>query len=356
MDLLSQLIAIPSESTHESVIANFIEHWLAECGITVYRQDGNVIAYIKGDDSQKALIFNGHIDTVPSDDPEKWTYGPYTPTIIGEIIYGSGASDMKSGDAGLMLLAEHYQTHTPPCDLWFSFVTQEETDGSGTQSFLTWFYEQKHNETYEQIEGLIPEPTDCDYFGLGHRGNYFVKLLLAPDTPELPRTIASLSRAIETLQRDWQATYKHPLLGLPTIGLTGVHYDAETAPNTGASLVIDVRTTPELHDNFERDLARFLHNGYPTASYQVISDCPVGWCPDDSELRTIATEHFSAIGQQPMTGSTDLCFFSERDIPCLIFGPGQRETMHCIDETFVCSKLDEYIATTKEIVGYYGAK
>ncbi|MGB4762355.1 MAG: M20/M25/M40 family metallo-hydrolase [Candidatus Saccharimonas sp.] len=354
MELLSALVAIPSESTHENDIADFIEQWLGERGITTYRQAGNIVAFVRGSLSTKTLVFNGHIDTVPSDDITKWTYGPYVPTIKDGVMYGLGVSDMKAGDAGLMALAEYYQTNTPPCDLWFSFVTQEETNGSGTQSFLTWFYEQKYNEAYERIEGLIPEPTNCEYFGLGHRGNYFIKLLLAPTTPELPQTLASLSRAIATLQTSWQTTYSHPLLGLPTIALTGVDYEVEISPNNGASLIIDVRTTPELHYKLQEALATFLHETYPTASFEVISDCPVGWCPDDSQLRAIATEHFPTIGQQSMPGSTDLCFFSERDIPCLIFGPGQREKMHSIDETFVCSKLDEYIALTKEIVGYYG--
>ncbi len=354
MDILEQLVAIPSESTHESDIANFIEQWLSERNVMTYRQAGNVIAFIKGSASGKALVFNGHIDTVPTDDATKWTYGPFTPTIKDGVMYGSGVSDMKAGDAGLMALAQYYQANTPPCDLWFSFVTQEETDGSGTQSFLEWFYEQKHHESYDHIEGLIPEPTNCEYFGLGHRGNYFVKLLVAPDTRESSRVIASLSRAIATLQDNWQAKYSHPLLGLPTIALTGVNYDAETAASSGASLVIDVRTTPELHNVFRDALATFLQAQYPTITYEIISDCPVGWCPDDSQLRAIATEYFPAIGQQSMPGSTDLCFFSERDLPCLIFGPGQRETMHSIDETFICSKLDEYIELTKEIVEYYG--
>lgn len=354
MDLLRRLVAIPSESMHESDIADFIEQWLRERTITTYRQDENVVAFVRGSVSTKALIFNGHIDTVPSDDATKWTYGPYTPTVKDGVMYGLGVSDMKAGDAGLMALAEYYQTNTPPCDLWFSFVTQEETDGSGTQSFLEWFYEQKHHEPYEQIEGLIPEPTNCEYFGLGHRGNYFVTLLIAPDTPAISDVITSLSRAIATLQSSWQATYSHPLLGLPTIAFTGVAYDLETSPENGASLVIDVRTTPELHDTFQEVLAAFLHKNYPTVSYKIISDCPVGWCPDNSQLRAIATEHFPSIRQQSMPGSTDLCFFSERDIPCLIFGPGQREKMHSIDETFVCSKLDEYIQVTKEIVEYYG--
>ena len=48
----------------------------------------------------RSLIFNGHIDVVPTGDWDRWTTPPFEPRIDGKWMYGRGAGDMKSGLAG----------------------------------------------------------------------------------------------------------------------------------------------------------------------------------------------------------------------------------------------------------------
>lgn len=353
MELLSTLIAIPSESNYEDEIKQYILTWLNERSITTFEQDNNVIAFIPGENRETALVFNGHTDTVPAGDLDKWKYGPYTPEIVDELLYGLGSSDMKAGIAGLMELAAYYQEHTPPCDIWFSFVAREETDGRGTESFLEWFRSEGHLDQYVHIEGIIAEPTNCDFIGLGHRGNYFIRLTLPTAAPESVATLETLANDLLPVATKWQSEYRHPMLGAPTLGLTGINYE-KTNDDAIATLTLDIRTTPEFHTALDTELTKFLQAYSPTASYEIISSCPVGWCPDDAVLRKIISEDFPELSQQVMTGSTDLCFFSEQGIPCIIFGPGQRERMHSIDETFKCSKLDEFKDTIKKVVEFYG--
>lgn len=349
MDTLAALIKIPSESGSEAEIATYLSGWLTERGITTYTQAGNVIALVKGADSSKALILNGHIDTVPAGDHDAWTYGPYTPTVKDGVMYGLGTSDMKAGVAGILELLEHYQQSPPPCDIWASFVTCEETDGSGTKSFLAWFHDQGYAANYSTLEGIIAEPTDCTYVGLGHRGNYFLKLNVPGNSSE---RVESLAAKLTELDADWRERFTHELLGPPTLALTGIQFDATS--DAPATLTLDIRTTPELHGVLQTELTAFLERECSDATHSVISDCPVGWCPDNGLVRTIFADKFSRLDQHAMTGSTDLCFFSERDIPCVIYGPGQRDRMHSVNETFVCSKLNEFTAIMREIVRYYG--
>ena len=61
-----------------------------------YHNRDNIVGFT-GEGKGFTLIFNGHIDTVPSD-KFKWTKsGPFKPRIIDEKIYGLGSCDMKAG-------------------------------------------------------------------------------------------------------------------------------------------------------------------------------------------------------------------------------------------------------------------
>lgn len=62
----------------------------------VYKNRDNIVGYI-GANKGFTIIFNGHIDTVPSDIFEWKKCPPFQPKLIGNIIYGLGACDMKSG-------------------------------------------------------------------------------------------------------------------------------------------------------------------------------------------------------------------------------------------------------------------
>ncbi|MCD4669612.1 MAG: ArgE/DapE family deacylase [Actinomycetia bacterium] len=61
-----------------------------------YTNRDNLVGFV-GKGEKKTLIFNGHIDTVPSHD-FKWTKTqPFEPKLIDGKIYGLGACDMKGG-------------------------------------------------------------------------------------------------------------------------------------------------------------------------------------------------------------------------------------------------------------------
>ncbi len=43
------------------------------------------------------LILNGHIDVVPPGDPSLWVGDPFRPRVVGDVVHGRGACDMKAG-------------------------------------------------------------------------------------------------------------------------------------------------------------------------------------------------------------------------------------------------------------------
>ena len=112
IDLLQEMVQIPSPYFEEHDCAEFVYEWLddrgldpeyhhiSESDITEYEGD-NVIARIEGTDPDApTVLLNGHIDTVKL--VEAWEEDPCSGRIEDGKLYGQGACDMKGGVAGIM--------------------------------------------------------------------------------------------------------------------------------------------------------------------------------------------------------------------------------------------------------------
>lgn len=126
---------------HTAEIVDWIEERLRTWDIETERvvadsAKPNLVATIPGE-SDRTLLFNGHLDTVPYR-PGRWSYDPLGERE-GDRIYGRGAEDMKGPIASLLLAAGAYAETgtTPPVNVRFAFVADEETGGeAGTATLL----------------------------------------------------------------------------------------------------------------------------------------------------------------------------------------------------------------------------
>lgn len=124
----------------------------------------NLIVKIKGKSSDNPLVFVGHTDTVnPS---SKWTRDPFKPKIVGDKIYGLGASDMKSGLA--VMIAAGLQIKNPKRDVYLIFDADEEDQGTGGRELLKII-------DFKDAEVIIPEPTDGDVT-IGQKACFALKI------------------------------------------------------------------------------------------------------------------------------------------------------------------------------------
>ena len=58
----------------------------------------NVVGVLQGTGGGRSLILNGHVDTVPFTEPEKWPQSnPFSGIVVNGRIYGRGSCDMKAG-------------------------------------------------------------------------------------------------------------------------------------------------------------------------------------------------------------------------------------------------------------------
>lgn len=99
-----ELIRCVSLSGNEEKAANLILEKMQSLGFDEAWIDekGSVIGKITGQ-GDKTILFDGHIDTVPVSDSQKWKYPPYGGLVEDGRIYGRGASDMKGALAAMII-------------------------------------------------------------------------------------------------------------------------------------------------------------------------------------------------------------------------------------------------------------
>lgn len=128
IDVLQQLIVIPSVSRDEARVADFVFQYLNAQGANPQRHANNVWceqSVPKGD--RPTLLLNAHIDTVKP--AATWQHDPFTPSLEGDRLYGLGSNDCGGGLVTLMQLFLALKDVDVPYHLIFLASAEEEVSG-----------------------------------------------------------------------------------------------------------------------------------------------------------------------------------------------------------------------------------
>lgn len=160
VDFLKKLIQIKSETGEEETIQHFIAETLKNIGLEIdkwtvdlnnlknhpayipvednFKSRPNIVGIFRGRGGGKSLLLNGHVDTITSEPVEQWHYSPYSGKVIGDKIYGRGASDMKSGLAAMTMAVKVLKdlNFKPGGNIFLEYVVDEEVTGYGTLSAI----------------------------------------------------------------------------------------------------------------------------------------------------------------------------------------------------------------------------
>lgn len=362
--LLQKLIQIPSYSGHEEKLAAFIVEWAKKHGLPVEKQDGNVVLKFIGYGS-KALILNAHMDTVKPGKLSDWLASPtgFGAGMINEgKMYGLGASDDKSAIAAFLELAIQLKKSPPSIDVFIILVTNEETDGSGSQSFVNYFTK-KHAGHYSEISAVIGEPTDLSSIEIGHRGSSFIKITTYGDSghgsqPDKIKknAIQSHIQVIETIRKMaeiWAKKYKDPLLGSPSFCLTAIH-SGKSSVNTIpvlCSSTWDIRTTPAIDSKIIPLLQTELGEGIKIE--YLCAPSSHGLTSKQAKIVGIFQKLLPGIAIKISPGSNDICVFQAGGIPAVTFGPGNKNAIHKPDEFVEIDKVYQSVAIYLKVIQVY---
>lgn len=365
--LIQKLIAIPSVTGKEKKIQKYIEKYIKAIGLSPVWVGSNLVVCISGNDTHKAILFNAHVDTVSAGDEKNWKDGPLEGVMADGKVYGLGASDEKSTVATLLLLAEALVKKKPACDVWLTFVVNEEMDGSGSAEVVKWFVK-NHKKSYVQVATILGEPTNLSKIEIGHKGNVFLKVTTYGDSGHGSKPYLITHHAVEEmfgiaiklqqLENQWKKKYSDPILGSPTIGrFTSITAGVSTSPNKfpdSCVATFDIRTTPALHDSV---LLKVKHALGTTVDVDFVYP-PVG-CgyTDPKELIVTAMKKAThvPVGIFSM-GSCDMPFFTAAGIPAVIFGPGEPQCCHKPDEYCQVSNIERCVGLYEGIIELYSDK
>lgn len=137
-----------------------------------YESRSNLVAERSGTGEGRSLVFNGHVDVVPENDREKWSFDPFSGAVEDGQILGRGASDMKGGVGAMIfaLAALDRAGITLQGDLAIETVIEEEAGGFGG-SLATALAGPAAGGAYDAV--VIPEPTDFDMWIANDGVSYF---------------------------------------------------------------------------------------------------------------------------------------------------------------------------------------
>ncbi len=98
----------------------------------------SVVGHLAGRGRGSSIHLSGHVDVVPVERPDLWSYDPWAGEVADGKMYGRGAGDMKGGVASYLVSAEAVAELCPERrgELIFSTVIEEECTGNGMWSVL----------------------------------------------------------------------------------------------------------------------------------------------------------------------------------------------------------------------------
>ncbi len=177
VELTANLIRCPSVTPEEGGALVLLQRELADAGFECTRVDrggvSNLFARWGKKGHARSFGFNGHTDVVPLGDEAAWTAPPFGAEIRDGVMYGRGATDMKSGVAAFAAAAIDFVRNTPPDGALILTITGDEEGDAldGTVALLDHM-----DATDERMSVcLVGEPTCPNKMGemmkIGRRGS-----------------------------------------------------------------------------------------------------------------------------------------------------------------------------------------
>jgi succinyl-diaminopimelate desuccinylase len=334
--LTRALVDIESVSREEKAIADCVEDVLRRAShLSVDRLGNTVMARTDFDRSQR-VVLAGHLDTVPIN-------GNFPSTVMEDLIYGCGTSDMKSGVALALHLAATLPD--PRHDLTFLFYEAEEIESRYNGLHLV---AQARPAWLRADFAVLLEPT----YGVVEAGcQGTLRALIRTrgrraHTARAWRGSNAIHAAGAVLRRleDYRprtviidgCTYRE--------GLNAVRISGGVAGNVvpdECEVEVNLRFAP---DRTEDDAVEHLREVFTDYEIEVTDSAP-GALPGLTAAP--AREFLAAVGAEPAAklGWTDVARFAALGVPALNYGPGDPMLAHAPDEHVEIGKIRDGTAT-----------
>ncbi|MFF7992782.1 succinyl-diaminopimelate desuccinylase [Kitasatospora xanthocidica] len=330
--LTARLVDFPSVSGDEQALADAVEAALRGYPhLTVDRYGNNVVARTNLGRAERVLLA-GHLDTVPIADN--------LPSYVdGDLLYGCGTSDMKSGVAVQLRLAATLPE--PNRDLTFVFYDCEEVEAhrNGLGHLA-----KEHPEWLAADFAVLMEPSGAMVEG-GCQGTLRAQVRLTGVRAHAARSWLgdnAIHHAAEVLTR--LARYEPRRVEIDGLeyreGLNAVRIDGGVAGNVipdECVVTVNFRYAPDRSEAEAEKHVREVFDGFELT----VTDFAPGALPGLSQ--PAAQAFLAATGGQARAkfGWTDVARFSALGVPAVNYGPGDPNLAHKREEHCSLSAIAE---------------
>lgn len=301
----------------------------------------------------KSLIFQGHVDVVPTGPKSSWKYDPFGSVRIGNKLYGRGIQDMKSGVTAMIfayraILQSGYE---PGAKFSLQSVIEEENTGHGALSALV--------KGHHADAALIPEP-----FGLkatiAQVGVIWCRIKvrgLGAHTEHASEAVNAIDKSINVIQalREYEKfinkrkrpsyfeNHPHPLnvnigtiksgdwpSSVPQESVLECRvgfYPGQDSADIKKEVKQWIETAAQEDDWLKDNVPEVTFFGFNAEGSILDEQTPI--------LDTLSKSHDMVVGGElkhhSITAVTDARFFLDFGIPCTCYGP-TGSNMHDFDE------------------------
>jgi len=339
LDLLQQLISIPSLSAEEDQTAEAIDTWLKKFGVETKRQYNNIYAFNKYyDDGKPNLLLNSHHDTVKPN--SAYTKDPFHPHIEDGKLYGLGSNDAGGALCSLLATFVHfYNRKDLNHNIIMAATAEEEDAGAKSLSALL--------PILPDIDvAIVGEPTEMQ-LAIAEKGLivYDGKILGTPSHAAHPNDDSAIYKTAEVLQwfNNYQFDKVSEVLGPVKITVTQINAGSQhNVVPAHVDLVIDTRvndcyTNKEINDILQKE-----------------APCQLTPRSLNKDSSSIALEHplvqsGIALGRKTY-GSPTLSDQAKLSCQSLKLGPGYSPRSHSADEFIYVKEVEEGVGLYIDIL------
>ncbi|WP_129688560.1 peptidase [Gottfriedia acidiceleris] len=394
IELLQNLVREKSVSGNEASAQKIVSNYLQNLGLVIdrfepsieeltkstyfisertsFEDSPNIVAILKGTGNGRSIILNGHIDVVPEGEISSWERHPYSGEIVGNRLYGRGATDMKGGNVAALFAIEAIKKLNIPLkgDIYFESVIEEESGGAGTLATIL--------RGYVADAVLIPEPTKMKMFPkqqgsvwfrvkvkgkVAHGGTRYEGVSAIEKSIMVINHINQLEKVRNTRLQD-DPLYKNVPIPIPiNIG----KINGGTWPSSVSDLVTlegRLGVSPnETIDEAKLEITRWLKTLSLIDDWFIENPVEVEffgarWLPGRIDLghpfmESLKNSYQYVYKNEPIIEAspwgTDGGLFTQiKQIPTIVFGPGETKVAHYpneyidLDELFRCAEVIAY--------------
>ena len=355
--IVKKLIEKKSVTPNDDGCQEYIKNELSGYGFVhenINLEDVKNIWLRKGS-KRPLLVFAGHTDVVPPGNINEWKTKPFVPEVKDNILYGRGASDMKSSISAMISAAQKFVKDNPDHKGSIGFLLTSDEEGPakyGTQKVIEKF----KKDDIEIDYCVVGEPTSSEKFGdtikNGRRGSLtgYLKIIGIQGHiayPELAKNPIHIAGSLISKLNDYEWDNGNKYFPKTSFQISSVKSD-EVASNMiprSIDIVFNLRFSSELtqddiKNNFKNIISKF------NCEYEIDWNCSAEpFITNEGRLTKVLQEAIKEtinINSNLSTtgGTSDARFISQHAKETVEFGP-LNKTAHKINENINLQNLTD---------------